>query len=56
MNFLHQAINGILILVLTCATLPQTAFAQQRENVLKPYNGPSVKGADPILFGPVFAL
>ncbi len=47
MNFLHQAINGILILVLTCATLSQTAFAQQREDVLKPYNGPSVKGADP---------
>jgi hypothetical protein len=47
MNFLHQAVTGILIHALICVILLQTAFAQQREDVLKPYKGPSVKGADP---------
>jgi len=47
MNFLNRASNGALILVLICATLLQTAFAGERADVLKPYEGPSVPGADP---------
>jgi len=53
MNFLHQTSNQncipcrFLVLTLICGTLLQTAFAGERVDVLKPYNGPSVRGADP---------
>ena len=46
MNFLHQVSNAALILILICAILLQTAFAGQREDVLKPYEGTSIRGAD----------
>jgi len=39
--------NSALILTLICFTLPQTAFAELKADVLKPYNGPSVLGVDP---------
>ena len=48
MDFLHQVSNIALILILIFAILLQTAFAQQREDVLKPYEGPSIRGEDPI--------
>jgi hypothetical protein len=47
MNFLHQVSNAAMILILICAILLQTAFAGQREDVLKPYEGPSTRGSDP---------
>jgi hypothetical protein len=39
--------NSILILTFIISILQQTAFALPKENVLKPYDGPSVRGADP---------
>jgi len=39
--------NNVLILTLIGSILQQTAFALPKENVLKPYDGPSVPGADP---------
>lgn len=47
MNFLHRALNGILIMVLICTALLQTAFAGKWVDILKPYTGPSVRGSDP---------
>jgi hypothetical protein len=46
MNFLYQVMSGIAALVFVGMTIPQTACAQQREDVLKPYEGPSIRGAD----------
>jgi hypothetical protein len=39
--------NNVLILTLISSILQQTAFALPEENVLKPYDGPSVPGVDP---------
>lgn len=39
--------NNVLILMLISSILQQTAFALPKENVLKPYDGPSVPGVDP---------
>jgi hypothetical protein len=39
--------NSALILTLIYFTLLQTAFAELKTDVLKPYNGPSVLGVDP---------
>ncbi|MCK5173340.1 MAG: hypothetical protein KAR47_08110, partial [Planctomycetes bacterium] len=39
--------SRFLIMALICAALPQTVFASEREDVLKPYTGPSVRSADP---------
>ncbi|MHC4165414.1 MAG: glycoside hydrolase family 71/99-like protein [Planctomycetota bacterium] len=39
--------NNVLILTLTSSILLQATFALPKENVLKPYDGPSVTGADP---------
>ena len=39
--------NSAIILTLICFTLLQTAFAEPKEAVLKPYDGPSVPGVDP---------
>ena len=39
--------NRALVLMLICFTFLQTAFAEPKEDVLKPYDGPSVLGADP---------
>ena len=39
--------NDALILTLICSALLQTAFAEPKEEVLKPYDGPSIAGADP---------
>ena len=38
--------SRLLILTLICFACTQTPSAQQREDVLKPYTGPSVPGAD----------
>jgi len=38
--------NNVLILTLISSILQQTTFAVPKENVLKPYDGPSVTGAD----------
>jgi len=38
--------NNVLILTLISSILQQTTFALPKENVLKPYDGPSVTGAD----------
>ncbi|MCD6392007.1 MAG: xylosidase/arabinosidase [Planctomycetes bacterium] len=53
MNCLHQTSNQnripyrFLILTLICFASSLTAFAEQKEEVLKPYDGPSNPGADP---------
>jgi len=53
MNCLHQTSNqnripyGFLILILICFAGSLTAFAEQKADVLKPYDGPSNPGADP---------
>ena len=39
--------NNVLILTLISSILQQTALALPKENVLKPYDGPSVPGVDP---------
>jgi len=39
--------NSTLILMLICVTFLQTAFAEPKEDVLTPYAGPSIPGADP---------
>ena len=39
--------NDTLILAFICSALLQTAWAGLREDVLRPYDGPSVPGADP---------
>ena len=39
--------NNVLILTLISSILQQIAFALPKENVLKPYDGPSVPGVDP---------
>ncbi|MHC4638891.1 MAG: glycoside hydrolase family 71/99 protein [Planctomycetota bacterium] len=39
--------NSALILTLICFILLQTAFAEPKEDVLKPYEGSSIPGADP---------
>jgi hypothetical protein len=39
--------NNILIFMLISSILQQAAFALQKEDVLKPYDGPSVPGVDP---------
>ncbi len=46
-TYLYQAMSGTLFLAFLCAILPQTAFAAEREEVLKPYDGPSSPGVDP---------
>ena len=38
--------NNVLILMLISSILQQTALALPEENVLKPYDGPSIHGAD----------
>ena len=42
-----RIMNIALLLTLVCHPLLQTGFAEPREDVLKPYDGPSVAGADP---------
>jgi len=39
--------KSTLVLTLICLTLLQTAFAEPKEDVLRPYDGPSVAGVDP---------
>jgi hypothetical protein len=39
--------NNVLILTLISSILQQTAFALPKDNVLKPYDGPSMPGVDP---------
>ena len=39
--------SRFLIMALICAAIPQTVFASEREDVLKPYTGPSVRSVDP---------
>ena len=39
--------NRFLILMLSCSAGSLTAFAEQKEDVLKPYDGPSNPGVDP---------
>jgi len=58
MDFLHHTSRGARVPILTviCFTVVQTAFAEQREDVLKPYDGPSNPGVDPsTLTGKVMA-
>ena len=40
--------NRFLILMLSCSAGSLTAFAEQKEDVLKPYDGPSNPGVDTI--------
>jgi len=42
-----KILNDTLILTLICSALLQTVFAGPREDVLRPYDGPSVSGVDP---------
>ena len=42
-----RILNDALILTLTCSALLQTAFAEPKEDLLKPYDGPSVPDVDP---------
>ena len=42
----HFAMNSIRILVLVCFVFLPEAFASQKEDILLPYDGPSVKGID----------
>ncbi len=52
MNFSHRFPHvisfqkGFLIVMLSCFAGPLAVFAEQREDVLKPYDGPSVSGVD----------
>ena len=39
--------NNVLIITLISSILQQTAFALPKDNVLKPYDGPSMPGVDP---------
>ncbi len=39
--------SNVLILTLISFVLQQTAFALSKEDVLKPYEGPSIRGSDP---------
>jgi hypothetical protein len=39
--------NNVLILTLISSILQQTVFTLPKENVLKPYDGPSIPGVDP---------
>ncbi|MCU0857591.1 MAG: glycoside hydrolase family 71/99-like protein [Pontiellaceae bacterium] len=47
MKNVYQPGGKALIQTLLCAGLLQPAVASEREEVLKPYNGPSVSGSDP---------
>jgi len=39
--------NRFLILMLSCSVGSSAAFAEQKDDVLKPYDGPSIPGAEP---------